>query len=68
MLAIQSDIAKYRCLYSQGAVAFQTPGVFSDSPGTVKAKLCTVIYLIAAAIPGKRVLCCVLCCVLFYVI
>ena len=36
MLAIQSDIAKYRCLCGQGAVAFQTPGVFSDSPGIVK--------------------------------
>ena len=28
MLAIQSDIAKYHCLYTQGAVAFQMPGVF----------------------------------------
>ena len=32
MLAILSDIAKYRCLYTKGAVAFQTPGVF-DLPG-----------------------------------
>ena len=28
MLEIQSGIGKYRCLYTQGAVAFQTPGVF----------------------------------------
>ena len=28
MLAIQSCIAKYHCLYAQGAVASQTPGVF----------------------------------------
>ena len=28
MLAIQSDIAKCHCLNTQGAVAFQTPGVF----------------------------------------
>ena len=27
MLAIQSDIAKYNCIYTQGTVAFQTPGV-----------------------------------------
>ena len=26
---------------------------------TVKAKLCTVIYLIAAGLPGSRVVCCV---------
>ena len=32
MLAIQSGIAKYHCLYNQGAVAFQTPGFF-DSLG-----------------------------------
>ena len=28
MFAIQSNIAKYHCLYIQEAVAFQTPGVF----------------------------------------
>ena len=33
MLAIQLGIVKYHCLYTQGAVAFQTPGVFVDSPG-----------------------------------
>ena len=38
MLAIQSGIAKYRCLYTQGAVAFQTPGLFLDSPG-IKMKI-----------------------------
>ena len=32
MLAIQSGIAKCHCLYTQGAVAFETPGFF-DSPG-----------------------------------
>ena len=39
MLAIQSGIAKYHCLYTQGAVAFQTPGVFSDSPGSVRLNM-----------------------------
>ena len=33
MLAIQSGVAEYHCLYTQGAVASQTPGVFFDSPG-----------------------------------
>ena len=33
MLAIQSGIAKYHCLYAQGEVASQTPGVFFNSPG-----------------------------------
>ena len=28
MLAIESSIAKYHCLYTQGAVALQTPDVF----------------------------------------
>ena len=28
MLAMQSDITKYHCVYTQGAVAFQTPGDF----------------------------------------
>ena len=32
MLAIQSNIAKYHCLYMQGAVAFQTPSVFLTHP------------------------------------
>ena len=36
MLAIQSCIAKYYCLYTQRAVAFQAPGGFFDSPGIVK--------------------------------
>ena len=36
MLAIQSGIAKYHWLYSQGAVAFQMPGVFSDSTGSLQ--------------------------------
>ena len=35
MLAIQSGIANYHCLYTQGAEAFQTSGVFFDSPGIV---------------------------------
>ena len=39
MLAIQSDIAKDRCLYSLGAVAFQTPGFFFYSPGRENAKV-----------------------------
>ena len=30
MLAIQSDIAKYHCLYTQRAIAFQRPGLFID--------------------------------------
>ena len=38
MLAIQSNIAKYHCLYTQGAVAFQTPGIF-DSPGSKEVKM-----------------------------
>ena len=43
MLAIQSGIAKYRCLCIQGAVAFQTPGVFFFySPGT---KILVLLYL-----------------------
>ena len=33
MSAIQSGIAKYPCLYTQGAVASQMPDVFFDSPG-----------------------------------
>ena len=33
MLAIQSNIAKYHCLFIQRVVAFQMPGVFFDSPG-----------------------------------
>ena len=32
MLAIQSGIVKYHCLYTEGAVAFQTLGVFFYSP------------------------------------
>ena len=28
MLAIQSGVAKYHCLYTQGALTFQTPGMF----------------------------------------
>ena len=32
MLAIQSGIAQYHCLYIQGAVPFQTPGVFLTHP------------------------------------
>ena len=32
MLAIQSGIAKYYCLYTQGAVASQTSGVFLTHP------------------------------------
>ena len=32
MLAIQSGIAKYNCLYSQEAAAFQTLGVFLTHP------------------------------------
>ena len=35
MLAIQSGIEKYHCLYAQGAVASHTPGVFFDSPGII---------------------------------
>ena len=35
MLAIQSDIAKYHRIHAEVAVAVQTPGVFSDSPGTI---------------------------------
>ena len=35
MLAIQSGIAEYHGLYTQGAVASQTPGVFFDSPGSM---------------------------------
>ena len=37
MLAIQSGIAKYYCLCTEGAVAFQTPGVF-DSPSILDLK------------------------------
>ena len=36
MLAIQSGIAKCHCLYTQGTVAFETPGVFFYSPGTTQ--------------------------------
>ena len=32
MLAIQSGIAKYHCVYTRGAVAFQTQGFFSTHP------------------------------------
>ena len=32
MLAIQSGIAKHHCLYTQGAVAFQTSGGFLTHP------------------------------------
>ena len=32
MLAIQSGIANYHCLYTQGALAFQTPGAFLTHP------------------------------------
>ena len=40
MLAIQSDIAKYHCIYIQGAVAVKTPGVFLvDSSGTNGRKI-----------------------------
>ena len=35
MLAIQSGIAKYHCLYTQGAEASQTSGVFFDAPHPV---------------------------------
>ena len=36
--AIKSDIAKYHCLHTERAVAFQTSGVFFDSPGTIYAR------------------------------
>ena len=32
MLAIQSGIVKYHCLYTLGALAFKTPGVFLNQP------------------------------------
>ena len=32
MLAIRSDIAKYHYLFTQGAVAFQTPGLILIHP------------------------------------
>ena len=31
MLAVQSDIAKYHCMYTQGAVDFHTPGFFDTA-------------------------------------
>ena len=40
MLAIQSDIAKYHRVHTEGAVAVQTPGVFFDSPGRNYPKFC----------------------------
>ena len=33
MLAIQTGIAHYHCLYTEEAVAFKMPGVLSDSSG-----------------------------------
>ena len=33
MSATKSDIAEYHCLYIQGAVAYQTPGILYDSTG-----------------------------------
>ena len=32
MLAIQSDIAKHHRIHSKGAIPFQGPGLFIDSP------------------------------------
>ena len=37
MLAIQSGIAKYQYLYTQGTVAFQTVSHFIDSPGGLES-------------------------------
>ena len=49
MLAIQSGIAKYHCLYAQGAVASQTPGVFFYSPGSFG---CTVNLTLRTCVSG----------------
>ena len=49
MLAIQSGIAKYHCMYTQGAVASQTSGVFFDSPDSTmqcNTILCYTIHTI----------------------
>ena len=47
MLAIQSSIAKYHCLYIQGVVAFQTPDVFLTHPVydvlNVKKHICSSV-------------------------
>ena len=57
MLAIQSNIAKYHCLYIQGAVAFQTPGIFFDSPGSLsKERSYRRILIFARSFKGLTVL------------
>ena len=43
MLAIQSNIARNHCLYTQGAVTFQTPGAFFDKPGRIRLITCQFI-------------------------
>ena len=49
MLATQSGIANYHCLFTRGAVAFQTPGVVVYSPGTC----ITILYHFYAKIINK---------------
>ena len=52
MLTIQLDIAKYHCLYIQGAVAFQTSGVFLTHP--VHVLLRKELFSIFQAPPKHR--------------
>ena len=59
MLAIQSGIAKYHCLYAQRAVGSQTPGVFFDSPGTKSDEKRHVLLTLPHSRFGLTILCCI---------